>query len=130
MEVADQLLAEMEDPVSDEPRIPSPSHNIPPPRDPDCQVTAIGEGQRLRISTRRADLDKGSAWFKAEPRGDIEVHGLQPQCVELAIRFLESEELQIHDTLQCGGLLLVAEQLKIPALRYLCVEFMEASLGV
>merc|ERR1711871_571141 len=114
-QVADQLLAELEDqevPVAQPSGPLQPQIPISAPLDVDCEVIAIGEGQRLRIKARRADLNKGSGWFRGQAQGAIEVHGLQPQCVELAIRFLESEELQIQDTLQCGGLLLVAEQLK------------------
>jgi len=85
---------------------------------------------RLTIQSYREKLNSGSGWFRAQSAGArLVVEGLEPQCVKLAIRFLEGRQVELQDTLQCGGVLLAAEQLKIPALRMLGVKFMEEQLG-
>jgi len=92
---------------------------------------------KLTIQSYREKLNSGSGWFRAQSAGArLVVEGLEPQCVELAIRFaatgciydaytlslttirfLGGRQVELQDTLQCGGVLLAAEQLKIPALR-------------
>lgn len=160
-QVADQLLADLQEPVelppqptpvspSPEPQ-PQPEPELEPgpmpvgppgpewngdipvgPPDGDAVVVAIGPGgmSRLTIQSYREKLNSGSGWFRAQSAGArLVVEGLEPQCVKLAIRFLEGRQVELQDTLQCGGVLLAAEQLKIPALRMLGVKFMEEQLG-